>query len=210
MSARQNKKQRKGGRGHANRERTVTTLTEAPDTPYLVPTPSEEPAMSSPFSVASSSAGNQQQQQQPTTPFQANYPFGFNGFMQQQQNYYPPPMLPLGDTDLEILENLKEIIKNGQHECYRAIPQPDALASIYLGPINAEVPSEITQDVNGGPPSPARPPRMQNKEGTRKSMGTTHNNNVRALFFHSLCACSPVHTTELWVKQDQHLEPARP
>ena len=184
MSARQNKKQRKG-RGNVNRERTVTTLTEAPDTPYLVPTPSEEPAMSSPFSVASSSAGNQQQQQQPTTPFPANYQFGFNGFIhqqqQQQQNYYPqPPMLPPGENDLEILENLKEMIKNGQHECYRAIPNPTALASIYLGPINTEVPSEITQDVNGGPPSPARPPRMQNKEGSRKSMTITHSNNVRA------------------------------
>jgi hypothetical protein len=197
MSARQNKKQRKG-RGNVNRERTVTTLTEAPDTPYLVPTPSEEPAMSSPFSVASSSAGNQQPQQQPTTPFQANYQFGFNEFMhhqqqQQQQNYYPQPMLSLGETDLEILENLKEIIKNNQHECYRPIPQPAALANIYLGPINTEVPSpEITQDLNGGPPSPARPPRMQNKEGTRKSIGIAHNNNVRAFsltLFHALYAC---------------------
>ncbi len=44
MSARQNKKQRKNRNNANNRERTVTTLTEDPNTPYLVPTPSEEPA----------------------------------------------------------------------------------------------------------------------------------------------------------------------
>ncbi|KAJ3506320.1 hypothetical protein NLJ89_g6933 [Agrocybe chaxingu] len=52
MSTRQNKKQRKGRNNANNRERTVTTLTEDPNTPYLVPTPSEEPAgthMPAPF-----------------------------------------------------------------------------------------------------------------------------------------------------------------
>jgi len=44
MSARQNKKQRKNRNNANNRERTVTTLTQDPSTPYLVPTPSEEPA----------------------------------------------------------------------------------------------------------------------------------------------------------------------
>lgn len=44
MSARQNKKPRKNRNNANNRERTVTTLTENPNTPYLVPTPSEEPA----------------------------------------------------------------------------------------------------------------------------------------------------------------------
>jgi len=45
MSTRQNnKKQRKGRNNANNRERTVTTLTEDPNTPYLIPTPSEEPA----------------------------------------------------------------------------------------------------------------------------------------------------------------------
>lgn len=42
-------------------------------------------------------------------------------------------MHPSGPNDLEILENLKEMIKNGQHEHYRAKPDPHALASIYLG-----------------------------------------------------------------------------
>lgn len=36
-------------------------------------------------------------------------------------------------NDLDILENLKELIKSGQHEFYRAEPQPTALASVYLG-----------------------------------------------------------------------------
>lgn len=44
-------------------------------------------------------------------------------------------MLPPGKNDLEILENLKTIIKEGQHEFYRAVPQPAALASLYLGPL---------------------------------------------------------------------------
>jgi hypothetical protein len=35
-------------------------------------------------------------------------------------------------NDLDILENLKELIKSGQHEFYRAEPQPAALASVYL------------------------------------------------------------------------------
>jgi len=51
MSTRQNKKQRKVRKDANARERTVTTLTEDPNTPYLVPTPSEEPpaSMSVPY-----------------------------------------------------------------------------------------------------------------------------------------------------------------
>lgn len=218
MSARQNKKIRKG-RHVANRERTVTTLTEDPNTPYLVPTPSEEPAgslpMSSPCSVASSSVGNQNQnniQAQQGFQIPPTFGFNFNGFsgplhtnthpQQQPQGYYPPSqqspaiMLPPGKNDLEILEKLKEMIKNGQHEFYRAIPQPAALASLYLGPnVVAQVPphpdqipdhhnttNEKSQEAHtstgSGPPSPIdtgrRPPRMQNKDswdsGTRKPL----------------------------------------
>jgi len=40
-----------------------------------------------------------------------------------------------GKSDLEILNNLKSIIKDGQHEFYRAFPQPAALASIHTGHI---------------------------------------------------------------------------
>lgn len=144
MSARQNKK-RKGRNNLNNRERTVTTFTEDPNTSFLVPLPSEEPAgattlMSSPFSVASSS----------NVPFQI--PAGFGMYMapmhgpntqqqpqqqqqSQQQQFFPSQvMLPPGKNDLEVLENLKALIKQGQHEFYRATPQPAALASLYLGP----------------------------------------------------------------------------
>ncbi|KAF9462327.1 hypothetical protein BDZ94DRAFT_1139625, partial [Collybia nuda] len=157
MSARQNKKQRKGRNNANNRERTVTTLTEDPNTPFLVPTSSEEPAgatvMSSPFSVASS-AGNPNNVPPANYQVPGSFGYGYNNFVgpihgnvhhpqhqqQQQQPFYSSQQqqqtiqLPLGKNDLEILEKLKEMIKNGQHEAYKAIPQPAALASIYLGP----------------------------------------------------------------------------
>lgn len=213
MSARQNKKQRKGRNNPNNRERTVTTLTEDPNTPYLVPTPSEEPAgtslMSSPFSVASSSAGNvpSSSAYQPPSNYAA---FGYtNSFgapvhgpahpqqhqtQQQPQPFYPQLpqqphhqlLLPAGRNDLEILENLKEIIKNGQHDMYRAVPNPAALASIYLGPIATsqapathpaeqvqygnviDAPMQASPTAGSGPSSPVdlgrRPPRLQSKE----------------------------------------------
>ncbi|RDB16924.1 hypothetical protein Hypma_002392 [Hypsizygus marmoreus] len=216
MSARQNKKQRKGRNNANNRERTVTTLTEDPNLPFLVPTPSEEPAggailMSSPFSVASSSAGNQSSAyQMPST-----YAFGFNSNnsfgppmhgpahhqqqqsqpqqqfyspqqQQQQQQQQQPILLPPGQNDLEILEKLKDMIKNGQHEVYRPIPQPKALASLYLGPSATSksqlVPHHPEQapdfqygnDASNPPPASGpsssadigrRPPRIQSKDG---------------------------------------------
>ncbi|KAG5653438.1 hypothetical protein H0H81_000440 [Sphagnurus paluster] len=223
-AARQNKKQRKGRNNPNNRERTVTTLTEDPNTPYLVPTPSEEPAgaslMSSPFSVASSSAGNAPSSSAYQAPssyaaFGFNTTFGTPGThapphtqtqpqQQQQQPFYPqqqqsplgPPMLPPGRNDLEILENLKQIIKAGQHDKFRAIPQPLALASIYLGTIpnsQNQAPHQPEQapygNANDGPsqasPTEAglsspvdlgrRPPRLQSKDswdpsGQRKSV----------------------------------------
>lgn len=114
MSARQNKKRK--GRNHVNnRERTVTTFTEDPNTSFLVPLPSEEPAPS-PFTTA---------------PF----PMPYQNYIPTQQQQFYQPVLPPGKNDLEILENLKSIIKEGQHEFYRAVPQPAALASLYMGHI---------------------------------------------------------------------------
>lgn len=46
----------------------------------------------------------------------------------------PTQVYPPGSNDLEILQNLKEQIKAGQHDFFRAVPQPQALAAIYLGP----------------------------------------------------------------------------
>lgn len=152
MSARQNKKRK--GRNHINnRERTVTTFTEDPNTSFLVPLSSEDPpaALASPFSPSS--------------------------FSMQYQNYIPPqqqqfyqPVLPPGKNDLEILENLKSVIKEGQHEFYRAVPQPAALASLYIGhipqqPCQDQLPEEyptprFTQDTladsSNGPDPPSQ------------------------------------------------------
>ncbi|KAJ3507669.1 hypothetical protein NMY22_g16857 [Coprinellus aureogranulatus] len=97
----------------------------------------------------------------------------------QQRNGRRSIVLPPGKNDLEILENLKQIIKNGQHEFYRAIPQPEALASLYLGTIpTGEPATKMPEDAQGAamvqdePPkeldSPVepetRPPRLKNKE----------------------------------------------
>ncbi|KDR67802.1 hypothetical protein GALMADRAFT_36187, partial [Galerina marginata CBS 339.88] len=173
MSTRQNKKQRKGRNNANNRERTVTTLTEDPNTPYLVPTPSEEPAGSHiPGSFPGNSGGGgkmhnmsmggpqyqmpnnfgygyspsfpamqnmHQQQQQP----QQQQPFFSPTSQTHQQNMQQQPVpdvrpkvpLPPGKNDLEILQNLKKIIKDGQHPFYKATPNPGALASLYMGTI---------------------------------------------------------------------------
>jgi hypothetical protein len=150
MSARQNKK-RKGRNNLNNRERTVTTFTEDPNTSFLVPLPSEEPPslniMSSPFSDNNNNNSN--------VPFQIPTNFGMymtsmhgpnpqqppppqHQHQQQQHQFFPSQvMLPPGNNDLQVLENLKTIIKEGQHEFYRAIPKPAALASLYLGPTTA-------------------------------------------------------------------------
>ncbi|KAG6918070.1 hypothetical protein DXG01_016728 [Tephrocybe rancida] len=198
MSARQNKKQRKGRNNPNTRERTVTTLTEDPNTPYLVPLTSEEPAgtliMSSPFSVASSSAGNPPSSSayQPPSNYEA---FGYTDFPHQQQFF--PQQQPknsgvqqlAGSNDLERLENLKNMIKANQHSNYRPIPQPAALAAHYLGPIpTSQIPPEQNQfgDSNDGssqaipttgssPSSPVdhgrRPPRLQSKDWEHSSQG---------------------------------------
>ena len=155
MSSRQNKK-RKGRNNGLNRERTVTTLTEGPESSFLLPTSTEEHAgnnMSSPtFSVASSAGGPNI----PPTNFQipaGPYPaFSYSNYIPTmsaqsftpqhppQQYFHSSSQAPLqsqvsqpGQSDLELLEKLKETIKNNQHEYFRAVPQPAALASIYLG-----------------------------------------------------------------------------
>ncbi|KDQ27318.1 hypothetical protein PLEOSDRAFT_1083482 [Pleurotus ostreatus PC15] len=146
MSTRQNKK-RKGRTLPIPRERTVTTLTDGPDTPFL----HEASAgfMTSPFLGS---------------PF-AGFPMAHTDHTQQ---FLPTPqmVLPPGEDDLEILEKLKDMIKNGQHEFYRAVPQPRALASLYLGP---NAPAHGQAQPQDGPMSPGdqnrtRPPRIHNKD----------------------------------------------
>ncbi|KAG6899408.1 hypothetical protein C0995_006029 [Termitomyces sp. Mi166 len=191
MSARQNKKQRKGRNNPNNRERTVTTLTEDPNSSYLIPLSSEDPPgalMSSPFSI-SSSAGNgpSSSAYQPPSSYEA---YGYADFssqsqiisqqVQQQPQQQQAPPVP-GKNDLERLQNLKNIIKANQHANYRPIAQPAALASLYLGPIptsqaqleqnqfgNADASSQALSTTGSSPSSPAdhgrRPPRLSSKE----------------------------------------------
>ena len=97
-------------------------------TPLFSSLSSEEPSaiLSSPFSASSFSV-----------PFQNYIP-------QQQEQFYQL-VLPPG---LDILENLKLIIKDGQHEFYRTVSQPAALASLYMGHIPQGVPhpGQLPQD----------------------------------------------------------------
>ncbi len=58
----------------------------------------------------------------------------------QQVQFFPDPSLPPGQGDLEALERLKNIIKNNQHEIFRATPQPAVLASLYRGSLPSSVP----------------------------------------------------------------------
>lgn len=150
MSARQNKKQRKGRNSANNRERTVTTLTENPNTPYLVPTPSEDPPGHLSAQLGTKLMGSQ--------PYQMSANFGgfqgFAGTFNPPQPYFPPPQSQTmqqqppqtgqqyqqptspaspGQKDLEILQNLKQLILDNQHPVFRAVPQPATLAKIYKG-----------------------------------------------------------------------------
>jgi hypothetical protein len=153
MASRQNRK-KKGRANQQNRERTVTTLTEDPNTQFLVPTPSEEPGganvniMSSPFSVSSSSGGGPNSSI-PNGNYQLPNTFGYSGppysnssymgpmqhgsnvHQQQNQQFYQQQLAQLGSSDVEILENLKAKIKAGQHDRFRPDPQPLALFSVY-------------------------------------------------------------------------------
>ncbi|KAF9526862.1 hypothetical protein CPB83DRAFT_884597 [Crepidotus variabilis] len=114
MSARQNKKQRKGRNNANNRERTVTTLTGDPDVPFPVPTVSEEAVpqpvgvLAMPATFPGTSAGNNIQNvvmgpQPYAMTASYNNGFGFNGSFgpamsnihQQQQ---PHPFLPAASS----------------------------------------------------------------------------------------------------------------
>ncbi|KAF9000423.1 hypothetical protein BDQ17DRAFT_1359587, partial [Cyathus striatus] len=50
-----------------------------------------------------------------------------------------------GNNDLEILQNLKQMILDGQHPLYRPIPQPAALAKLYLGPSDQATSAPLPQ-----------------------------------------------------------------
>jgi len=185
MSARQNKKQRKGRNSANNRERTVTTLTEDPNTPYLVPTPSEEPPgshlsahlgskvhnapMSSQSYQMASNFGAFQGYAGTFNPRQQSYfPPSQPQTMQQQssQQYQPLPPLPPGKNDLEILQDLKQLILDNQHPVFRAVPQPAALAKLYKGSLSAPRGTEFGETSVSGLVSESgeRATRMSSKD----------------------------------------------
>ncbi|TFY54645.1 hypothetical protein EVG20_g9622 [Dentipellis fragilis] len=146
---------------------------------FLIPTSDDLAAsaniMSSPFSVASSSGGHNGSNNVPPPPGFAMPPanfsaFGYNPYMPPMappppamshppQPYYPDPNPPPGLSDLEVLESLKQAIKNNQHEIYRAIPQPEALRSLYKGVIPDLSPTSV-------PPHPEQVPRDTYHAGT--------------------------------------------
>lgn len=144
MQTRQNKRIRTK---RIYRDRTVTTLTgnDRDQDPFLIAGHDEQHTFNAhPPYVAGPANFNQNQMMPPT------FGFGFNSFVgpmnsnnnnlnESQQPYFPQqqPILPPGQNDLEILENLKERIKRGQHEFFRVAPTPAALESLYLGPLAA-------------------------------------------------------------------------
>ncbi|KAI0762178.1 hypothetical protein BD413DRAFT_720511 [Trametes elegans] len=162
MATRPNKKRK--GRGNAPpRERTVTTLTDGPEGSFLASqlhdgsSPTLPAIPYPPLSAGQPpglSAGSY-----PLTPFTNSFTYSFpmssiasQPFQSQHSSpqFYSQPqpqlipqsspaqqLLPPGQSDLEILQRLKETIKNNQHELFRPDPQPAALASVYLGPRSA-------------------------------------------------------------------------
>ncbi|KAL0581469.1 hypothetical protein V5O48_000623 [Marasmius crinis-equi] len=178
MSARQNKKQRKGRNPHQHRERTVTTLTGDSDTVF---------STNHHHHASNNNSNNEDLAQQGSAmPHAFNTGisgFGYNNFadnLPQQAQYMPQNPIPNipGDNDLEKLENLKQIIKNGQHELFTTAPNPMALAQLYLGEIDSG--TQQTQSAVPGAleDGASRPPRLQSKDMMRKA-GTVsggHNN----------------------------------
>jgi hypothetical protein len=205
MSTRQNnKKQRKGRNNANNRERTVTTLTEDPNTPYLIPTPSEEPAGSLMSAFSGPPTGAKMHNMSmgpPGYPLSGNFGgFGYNSsfppihHQPQQQPYFSPPThvqqqpppqkqpapnsfkLPPGKNDLEILQKLKKTILENQHPFYRAEPSPSYLASLYKGPPAQDAPASSP---SGFAPSGGHLGKMLPRKERRNTGGGIQQNNVR-------------------------------
>ncbi|KAF7980374.1 hypothetical protein HWV62_38837 [Athelia sp. TMB] len=174
MATRQHRR-KKGLVAQDSKERTVTTSSEDPNSSLLVPTPSEQAAisgvpMSSPFSVASSSGGHNTTSTTTTTP-NGNYQpgnFSYSNYShgngngasydgtpihpQQHQQFdasVPLPTMPPGRNDLEILEKLKAQIKAGQHERFQPRPAPSALLKLYQDGIKSQAAPHPLQGPDG-------------------------------------------------------------
>lgn len=86
--------------------------------------------------------------------------------MGQEFRHAPAPSLASGQKDLEILEKLKDSIINNQHEFFRSVPQPAALAKIYMG--NARI-----------SPVPLHPEQMPTAQNSPRKGSFTGDNQRR-------------------------------
>lgn len=121
----------------------------------------------------------------PQSPHSYNYPSStYTGPSQSasQITYaYPPrpdPSLPPGKADLQTLETLKAIIKDNQHQHFRPVPNPQALASIYAGPLPPDLLQNIGQNQSTSPaPSDRQRPDSRSR-GPNPPPSATSSNNV--------------------------------
>lgn len=114
-----------------------------------------------------------------SSPSHLNLTYGsFSAEMQhpQQAQFFPDPSLPPGQRDLEALERLKDTIKNNQHEVFRAIPRPAALASLYKGLLPFRVPPHPEQIQGNSPEKPTTTPSgvTFEKMASSNSIDTAH------------------------------------
>ena len=94
-------------------------------------------------------------------PFQQSSPK-----MGQEFPQTPASNSASGQKDLEILEKLKDTIINNQHECFRSVPQPAALAKIYMGNIRIS-------------PVPPHPEQLPTTQHTSREVLFTSDNQRR-------------------------------
>ncbi|KAK7692122.1 hypothetical protein QCA50_003741 [Cerrena zonata] len=187
MSARQNNKKRKGRNNVLNRERTVTTLTEGPEGTFLIPTPTDEPApsiMSAPFTNPAGTMNPSFSLASGFAPFQAYsqsfIPTPMAGPPYPQQQFFPqqqPSGLP-GQSDLELLEKIKDTIKSNQHELFRPVPHPAALVGLYKNP------HVLHSALSQVPPHPEQIPEYASLGDSSGNNGATSMGEARHLRAH--------------------------
>ncbi|KAL1742193.1 hypothetical protein HDZ31DRAFT_43761 [Schizophyllum fasciatum] len=137
--------------------------------------------------------------QQPPHPFFAalQTPF-FSPHAMQDQFSFPQPMqmqmhpqLPMqqpqqqpqqaeripGKDDYELLKQVKDAILSGQHEHYKPIPQPVALADVYMGQLPADLGAQVQAAAARGS-LPARTAQPTTTPATAAPTTTTPTNGI--------------------------------
>ncbi|KAI0646020.1 hypothetical protein C8Q79DRAFT_729822 [Trametes meyenii] len=192
MATRQNKKRKGRGNAPPRERTVTTltdgpegSFQPSPQLPDIEE-PTSAALLSPPFSVSSPLTAGPSPALSASpylSSFSAPFSYSFNmppvaapPFQPQRASpqFFPPPPQPIpqsvpaqqpalsGQSDLEILERLKETIKNNQHAIFRPIPRPDALLSVYLGPKTTASyhvpphPEQVPTDVS--PPGLTLPP----------------------------------------------------